>query len=395
MQFFDPKKLNIDFIGPRPRRTFGIMSILLVVAALGAAIGLHLGGGLNWGIDFAGGTVIDVGFDKDVDVGAVRQTVGALGYDKAVIQRSGLESKEGGASFIIRVERIAILSEEDAGRLREGLKGVFGERLSELSFDKDTGDQLDLRFSAAVDEAELRQALAGQAQALGKAELGDVNLRREGKEDQHRYLVTLTGVSRQIEEALAKKFPEANAQVRKVEFVGPQVGSKLRTDGLLALLYAIAGILVYIAFRFELKFALGAVLALLHDATILVGLFALLGLEFNLTFVAAVLTVIGYSVNDTIVVYDRIRENIARYRSEALATVMNKSLNEVLGRTVLTSLTTVLAVVGLLFIGFGEIQDFAIAMTIGIAVGTYSSIYVAASTTLGIEHWTKKGAKAA
>ncbi|HOX43277.1 MAG TPA: protein translocase subunit SecF [Myxococcota bacterium] len=394
MQLFDSKKLNIDFVGARPRRTFGVMSVVLVVACLGAAVTMHLTEGLNWGIDFAGGTVIDVAFTKEVDVGEVRTTVGGLGYDKAVIQRSGVGGQEGGASFIIRVERIAILSEADAEKLRTGLKGVFGERLGEMSFDKDTGDQLDLRFSAAVTEDEVRAALQGQAQALNKAELGDVNIRREGKDESHRYLVTLTGVAKQIEQALGEKFPDAGAQVRKVEFVGPQVGSKLRTDGILALVYALLGILVYIAFRFELKFAPGAIIALFHDASIVIGVFALLGLEFNLTFVAAVLTVIGYSINDTIVVYDRIRENIAKYRSEALEIVINKSINETLGRTVMTSLTTVLAILGLLFIGFGEIQDFAIAMTIGIVVGTYSSIYVASGLTLVFDGWAKKAKNA-
>jgi preprotein translocase subunit SecF len=394
MQFFDSKKLHIDFVGPRPRRTFGLMSLILVCASLALAVTMHLTGGLNWGIDFAGGTVIDVGFSKEVDVGEVRKTVGDLGYEKAVIQRSGIAGKEGGASFIIRVERIAILTEADANKLRDGLKGTFGERLSEMSFDKDTGDQLDLRFTAVVTEEELRTALKGQAQAMNKAELGDVNVRRQGKETDNRFLVTLTGVSKQIGEALGKRFPDAQAQVRKVEFVGPQVGSKLRTDGILALVYALLGILVYIAFRFELKFAPGAVIALFHDSSITIGVFALLGLEFNLTFVAAVLTIIGYSINDTIVVYDRIRENMAKYRSDTLESVMNRSINETLGRTIMTSLTTVLSILGLLFIGFGEIQDFAIAMTVGIVVGTYSSIYIASALTLVFEGWAKK-AKAA
>ena len=228
------------------------------------------------------------------------------------------------------------------------------------------------------------------ANDIGRPELSEVTLRKQGREEQIRYAVLMTGVSKQIEQALKKNFPDANPQVRKVEFVGPQVGSKLRTDGILAMIYAIAGILIYVAFRFNLQFAPGAVVALAHDAIIVIGLFALFGLEFNLTFVAAILTVIGYSVNDTIVIYDRIRENMARVRNQALDKVINTSLNEVLNRTVLTSLTTVMALIGLLILGFGEIRDFAIAMTMGVVVGTYSSIYIAGSLTIWLEGLTKK-----
>jgi len=187
-----------------------------------------------------------------------------------------------------------------------------------------------------------------------------------------------------------ESFPDAKPHIRKVSFVGSQVGGKLRNDGILAMIYAIAGILAYVAFRFNLQFAPGAVVALAHDAILTIGLFALFGLEFNLTFVAAILTVIGYSVNDTIVVYDRIRENMTRIRSQTLEKVVNSSLNEVLNRTVLTSVTTVLALTGLLVMGFGEILDFAIAMTFGVVVGTYSSIYVASSMTIYLDTLTKK-----
>ena len=225
---------------------------------------------------------------------------------------------------------------------------------------------------------------------VGKQELAEVTIKRQGKEDQFRFLVLMTGVAAQMVKAMGDKFPDAKPTLRKVEFVGPQVGGKLRSDGILALLYAIAGILVYVAFRFNLQFAPGAVLALTHDAIITIGFFALFGFEFNLTFVAAVLTVIGYSVNDTIVVYDRIRENMARFRSQPLPQIVNSSLNEVLNRTVLTSVTTVLALTGLLVMGFGEIKDFAVAMTFGVVIGTYSSIYVAGSTTIFLDAITKK-----
>ncbi len=388
MEFFKPGSLNIDFVGKR--RLFITISIILVVASLAIVVAKQAADSINWGIDFAGGTVIDVEFDQEVDIGKIRQTVRDLGYEKNVIQRSGLMGQEGKADYMIRVERIAILSPKDADQLTNALKGAFGGKLDEFRYDADSGDQFELRFNAPTTENEIRRVLKQKAADIGRAELAEVSLRKQGKEDQIRYVVLMTGVSKQIEDTLKKRFPETESRVRKVDFVGPQVGNKLRTDGILAMIYAIAGILIYVAFRFNLQFAPGAVLALAHDSVIVIGLFALFGLEFNLTFVAAILTVIGYSVNDTIVVYDRIRENMTRVRNQAIDKVINSSLNEVLNRTVLTSLTTVMALIGLLVLGFGEIRDFAIAMTMGVVVGTYSSIYVAGSTTIWLEGMAKK-----
>ncbi len=388
MEFFKPGSINIDFVGKR--RGFVILSIALVTGAIAAFVGLQAAGAINWGIDFAGGTVVDIEFDREVDIGKVRSTVRDLGYEKNVIQRSGLEGEAGKVDYMIRVERIAILGPQDAENLQTNLEQVFGEKLQEFRFDEDSGDQFELRFSEAVTEKKLRAVLAEQAEAIDRGELAQVTLRKQGKQDQHRWMVLMTGVAKQIEQAMAEAFPEADPEVRKVEFVGPQVGNKLRNDGILAMIYAIAGILVYVAFRFNMQFAPGAVLALAHDSIIVIGLFALLGMEFNLTFVAAILTVIGYSVNDTIVVYDRIRENKTRIRNQPIEKVVNSSLNEVLNRSLLTSLTTIMALLGLLILGFGDIRQFAIAMTIGVVVGTYSSIYIAGATTIWLETLSKK-----
>jgi len=388
MQFFKPGSLKIDFVGKR--KPFVMLSIALVFIAIAVVVWRQASETMNWGIDFAGGTVIDLEFEQEVDIGAVRKTVTDLGYKKNVIQRSGLASKEGKSEYIIRVERIAILDREDARMLEEGLKGAFGEKLTRFDFDEDSGDQFEIRFSANVGEKEILEVLAGLADKVGKRELAEVTIKRQGKENQIRFLVLMTGVAAQVEKAMGETFPDAKPTLRKVEFVGPQVGSKLRNDAILAMIYAIAGILVYVAFRFNLQFAPGAVLALAHDAIITIGIFALFGFEFNLTFVAAVLTVIGYSVNDTIVVYDRIRENMTRFRSQPMPQIVNSSLNEVLNRTILTSVTTIMALSGLLVMGFGEIKDFAIAMTIGVVIGTYSSVYVAGSTTIFLDALTKK-----
>jgi preprotein translocase subunit SecF len=388
MEFFKPGSLAIDFVGKR--RMFVFVSVVMVTASLIVFVAKQAADSINWGIDFAGGTVIDLEFDKDVDIGKVRSAVRELGYEKNVIQRSAFVGKEGQVEYMVRVERIAILGPEEAQRVKAALTGAFGGRLEDMRYDADSGDQFELRFNDVVTEAEIKTVLANKAQEIGRKELADVILRKQGKEDQIRYLVLMTGISTQIEKAMKEAFPEAAPHVRKVEFVGPQVGGKLRTDGILAMVYAIAGILIYVAFRFNLQFAPGAVIALVHDAIIVIGVFALFGLEFNLTFVAAILTVIGYSVNDTIVVYDRIRENLTRVRNQAIEKVINTSLNETLNRTLLTSGTTILALVGLLLIGFGEIKDFAIALTVGVVVGTYSTIYVASTTTIWLEDLAKK-----
>jgi preprotein translocase subunit SecF len=172
--------------------------------------------------------------------------------------------------------------------------------------------------------------------------------------------------------------------MRRVEFVGPQVGDELTEKGGLAMLYALIGILAYVAWRFEWRFALGAVIALVHDVLVTVGFFSLLGLEFSLPVLAAVLAVIGYSLNDTIVVFDRIRENFRKMRKGTIVDIMNSAINQTLRRTLLTSLTTLLVVVTLILLGGEIIKGFAVALFIGILVGTYSSIFVASPVVLSL-----------
>lgn len=172
------------------------------------------------------------------------------------------------------------------------------------------------------------------------------------------------------------------AEMRRIEFVGPQVGEELTEDGGFAMLYALAGILIYVMFRFTLKFSAGAIAALVHDVLIVLGFFAITQIEFDLPVLAAILAVIGYSLNDTIVVFDRIRENFRRMRKGDTTTVINTSLNQTFSRTVITSLTTLLVLVALFFLGGELIHAFATALIVGVLVGTYSSIYVASTTAI-------------
>jgi preprotein translocase subunit SecF len=170
--------------------------------------------------------------------------------------------------------------------------------------------------------------------------------------------------------------------------VGPQVGKQLRNRGIMALIYSMVAILIYVAFRFDFKFGPGALVAMVHDVIMVTGYYLVTRAEFNLTGIAALLTIVGYSVNDTIVIYDRIREDVAKYRGKAFADVINIAINDTVGRTILTSLTTALSLVGLLIFGVGEIFDFAMAMLVGIVVGVYSTIYIASPLTIWLDERT-------
>lgn len=278
-----PADTNISFV---PRRLiFFVFSAALMVAS----VGLVLTKGLNFGIDFEGGIVIEVETDGPADISEMRSTLGGLGLGEVSLQRFGDED-----TVLIRVQR------------QQGGEGAE---------------------QAAIDR---------------------------------------------IKEAL----PEG-VNYRRTEFVGPTVSEELLERGIEAVALAIGAILIYIWFRFEWQFGLGAVVALTHDVISTVGVFALIQHEFNLATVAAVLTIAGYSINDTVVVYDRVREMLRKYKKMPLPEVLNMAINQTLSRTVMTSLTTLIALGALYFLGGPVIQDFAFAMIWGIVIGTYSSIGIA------------------
>ena len=288
--------MTIDFMGKRHLAV--IFSGLFFVGSI-VALALQ---GVNRGLDFTGGTLIEVGFGESVQPTTVRNILSDAGYTNAVVQNFGSET-----DVLIRVPPNSFAS-------GTGSQTILGDQISA---------------------------------ALG-AQIGKVELRRS-------------------------------------EFVGPAVGEELTEDAGLALLAALGMIMVYIMFRFTGKFALGAVAALIHDVIITIGAFAAFQWTFNLPELAALLAVIGYSLNDTIVVSDRIRENFRSTRRGTSAEIINYSLNQTLGRTLVTSLTTLLVLVALLWAGGEQIAGFARALTIGVVIGTYSSIYVAASVLLTLQ----------
>lgn len=289
MEFFK-KQTHIDFMGLR--RWTAILSTVLFIASL-FSLTFH---GLNWGLDFTGGTQVELSYTKPADLVSIRHALTGAGFNDAVVQTYGTAQ-----SVLIKM-------------------GVHA------------------------------------------------------------------GINQQgIQEKIGKILPDA--KIMRVDFIGSQVGQELATKGALAILVALLGTMIYIAMRFEHRFAIGAAVALIHDPIVILGLFSYFHWEFNLTVLAAVLAVIGYSLNDTIVIFDRVRENFRKLRKENPLNIMNLSINQTLSRTIMTSAMTLLVVFALFFYGGEMIHGFATALIIGIVVGTYSSIYIAGAlaVALGLE----------
>jgi len=281
---------NIDFMALR--KPAMMMSAILMLASVVSLATLKL----NVGIDFTGGSIIEVGYQQAVELQPIRDALEAQGFADAIVQHFGSASE-----VLIR-----------------------------------------LVPDADKDKAELSSQIIG----------------------------------------LLQNVSDTPIDVRRVDYVGPQVGEELTEDGGLAVLYALIAILIYVAFRFEYRFSLGAVAALVHDVVITLGLFSVLQLDFDLSVLAAILAVIGYSLNDTIVVFDRVRENFRKIRKKSSLEVINLSINQTISRTLMTSFTTLLVLLSLSFLGGEAIHAFSTALIIGVVVGTYSSIYVATTSAL-------------
>lgn len=291
-----PKNKEFDFM--RWRKIAAVLSVLMVLVSLGSLFTK----GMTLGLDFTGGTLVEVEFSEAVDLEPIRDILAQGGIDDAVVQHFGRAS-----DVLIRIPPDENAKKDELGR-------------------------------SIVDK--LQQA---------------------------------------------PDFSSQKVDLKRIEFVGPQVGGELRDQSGIAMLIALGAMLVYITFRFQFKFALGAVAALFHDVIIVLGIFSIFGLQFDLTVLAAVLAVIGYSLNDTIVVSDRIRENFRVDRSGSPQALVNLSLSQTLGRTIITSLTTLLVLVALQILGGALISGFATALLLGVIIGTYSSIYVASNVLLALK----------
>jgi preprotein translocase subunit SecF len=359
-----PENTNINFTG-----RFWLFAVLSGLLTLGC-IALVATKGLNFGIDFAGGYEVQAKIPPPATDRDIEKALDGLGGGELRVQRYGDEAL---SEYLIVVREHGAISPDNKAALRSDMEKLAGgaEAITTWTI-AESGESMSVGFNKPVTEEQVREV-------LGRFNLNVRDITRGERTDEPEYKVNLTSLTNQIEERLVKTFnlPAEPSPVLRAEFVGPQVGSQLRTQGIMAIVWAMFFMLLYVGVRFDLYFAPGAIVALLHDLAITLGVFSAFQLEFSLATVAALLTVVGYSINDTIVVYDRVRENVVRRRGMALRPMINISLNETLARTVLTGATTFLVIICLWAFTDGVIRDLAIALFAGIAAGTYSSIAVA------------------
>ncbi|MCP3098616.1 protein translocase subunit SecF [Myxococcus sp. K15C18031901] len=362
-------KTNIDFIGKRKPAVF-ISTLVNLAIIVGIATV-----GFNFGVDFAGGTVVELKFDHPVSAAEVRERAEKGGLHDVSVQNIGSEADN---SFLLRLGGVTQLNEANAEKAKAAIQGLGNVR--NVYADLANGI-VNFRSATPLDVQTIKKAVEDSGTGVQEVRVLGENQGGAGVD----YQVVASGMADKVYSALSAGLEKPDFEQRRVDYVGPQVGKQLRNRGVMALLYAMVAILIYVAFRFDFKFGPGALLAMLHDVIMVAGYYLVSRREFGLTAIAALLTIVGYSVNDTIVIYDRIREDMAKYKGKPLAEVINIAINDTLGRTILTSGTTALSLIGLLVFGVGEIFDFAMAMLVGIVVGTYSSVYIASPLTIWLD----------
>jgi preprotein translocase subunit SecF len=379
---------NIDFM--KYRKVFVWLSLLLLVVG---GVELFALTGLNLGIDFAGGTQLTVALRDEVSTNDLRNVLQQAGIDAQIQRYGGAEERQ-----VLVKAPVAAGSEEGSG---EAMIAALGQALNpgQEGFDlNERGTQalVDLLFDAdpealkSGDEAAAREHYEDlAARILDRRK--ETTLFRDLGED----LYAAVELPAAVRDVLEQRTFLGAFHVLQNDNVGPQIGSELRQKGIWAVTLSLVGMLCYIWFRFELRFGVGAMVATFHDFLITLGLFALVDYEFNLSTIAAFLTLVGYSVNDTVVIFDRVRENMRKHRRKPLVEIMNESLNQTLSRTVLTSGTTLLVVASLFFLGGEVIRGFAFVLLVGVIIGTYSSVYVACPFTLLWEQYFGREATAA
>jgi len=375
VEFF--RNTNIDFLGKK--WYFLAFSLIFSTAGILSILFWH---GIPLGVDFRGGTLVYVKFASTPDDNAIRRAMDAAGLHNARIQRFGppannevivaLDIKQTTEQALDKGKNDIIRAlETNTPPGKQDLNNAGAPSLKEYLLNKDP-----LRLGTDAD------------QRYGQIAQTIVNFRDKTKGGVLHSVDELNGaVPPPVLAALQQDFFVSNFGVRNVEIVGPQVGAQLRKQAILATLYSLAGMLVYLWFRFELIYGVAAVVACFHDTLITIGAFSLTNKEITLTVIAAILTLVGYSMNDTIVVFDRIRENVRLLRREKLADIVNKSINQTLSRTILTSGLTFLTVLSLYLFGGEVLHGFSFALVVGILIGTYSSIAVAAPMLVAYQEW--------
>ena len=355
-------KKKFDFLGQR-KVALIVSTLINIVAILGVAFV-----GLNFGIDFKGGIAIQARAKQGVaQLDTLRSTVGALGVGEVSLQEFGeastvlirIQRQDGGPQCVAGAQRVL---QKRAGAGWQAKPGAGG-----------TGD-VELTAPAALDGAGWRDAVSRVGLTILERQLprGATNTAKVDMTPEQRAEWCQQVAIKQVEDAIG-----ANSEIRGTESVGPKVGDELMVSGIWAVLATMAAIVIYVWFRYEWQFGVGALIAMVHDVLTTLGIFVLLQLDFSLTALAAVLTIAGYSINDTVVIFDRVRENMRRYKKLGLIELLNLSLNETLSRTLMTSGTVFVAVGALVLFGGPVLYSFSVAMLWGVIVGTYSSVWIA------------------
>jgi len=383
------KQPNIDWMG-KAKYFFALSGILLVIGW--ADILFH--GGIRYGIDFRGGTNVDVRFAQTPNIDNLRSGLQAQGLGSSEIQSISDIANPSANEVMIFVEQGGQTDQaldEGRNKVLNALKATYGlTDASKPDFNSATPATL-AAYLSQRDPLGLSVNAGDKYQALAKSLLAFRDKDKSGVLTNLDDLSRVDGATPGVISALKDNYSLAPFAIRNAEIVGAKVGGELRNQAIRVTLYALAGMLVYIAFRFEWVFGAAAVIAVFHDVLITLGLFKIFGFEISLTVIAALLTLVGYSMNDTIVIFDRIRENNRLLRKEAFADVVNKSINQTLSRTILTSGLTFLTVLVLFLMGGQVLRAFAFALVVGIVVGTYSSFGIAAPLVVAWHKWRGHG----
>lgn len=387
MEIFKPGRIY-DFMG---MRTFWVsLSLLLTVLS---TFGALVWPGPNYGTDFKGGTEVELGFLKPIDASKVREATHAAGFQHPDVVEVADPANPN--RFLIRVQEVSSITEEQKKQLLAELcysdlpeppvtdKCPAGAHAIEAKFSPG-GDKISLRYDSNPDLDKIRK----QVQSVSGAELrsGEKNPLLVSPRD-FKVEVALKSKGDLLVDGLRKQLGAdvAPETALRVEWVGPKAGKQLRDAAIKSIGVAIVFIMAYVALRFDIRFAPGGILGLIHDSVVVIGVFVALRKEITLSTIAAILTVVGYSIADTVIVYDRIRENLGKYRNKTFAEIINISISETFSRTILTSGSVLLSMTMFFIWGTGVLKDFALALVVGVLAGTYSSIYVAAPLTEWID----------
>jgi len=386
------KQPNIDWMG-KAKYFFALSGILLVIGWSA----ILFKGGIKYGIDFRGGTNVDVRFAQPPNIDSLRTGLQAQGLGNSEIQSISDIASPNANEVMIFVEQSGQdeqARDEGKTKVLAALNATYGvSNASKPDFNSATPSSLAAVLSEK-DPLGLSVNAGDKYQTLAKSLLAYRDKNKNGVLTSFDELSRVDGATAAVTTSLKDNYSLAPFAIRNAEIVGAKVGGELRNQAIRVTLYALAGMLVYIAFRFEWVYGAAAVIAVFHDVLITLGLFKIFGFEISLTVIAALLTLVGYSMNDTIVIFDRIRENNRLLRKEPFADVVNKSINQTLSRTILTSGLTFLTVLVLFLMGGQVLRAFAFALVVGIVIGTYSSFGIAAPLVVAWNRWRGQGVAA-